>query len=147
MQPWLARDKRLLVAPMRITNRLRKQYLDLFGGQEYADLVRIVSGRLAFKDFLSLLSEHQSVLSPPGRGYDCGRTWQALSVGTVPLVVEDVMFDQRVHTTSGAEFIPHPEQLTAEKLKQLLSGLQDPGRFVEKLDVANWKSLWNSYLC
>ena len=23
-------------------------------------------------------------LSPPGRGYDCGRTWQALALGTVP---------------------------------------------------------------
>ena len=23
-------------------------------------------------------------LSPPGRGYDCGRTWQVLALGSVP---------------------------------------------------------------
>ena len=27
--PWEQRDRRLLVAPMRITNRLRKQYLEV----------------------------------------------------------------------------------------------------------------------
>merc|ERR1712061_617735 len=112
---------------------------------EYQDLVRVVRGRVSLEDFFELLTQHQSVLSPPGRGYDCGRTWQALSVGTVPLVVEDEMFDQRVHTTNGAEFIPRPDQLTPGSLKQVMSSLQDPGKFSEKLYVANWKALWDSY--
>ena len=39
--------------------------------------MRVERGRLALEDYLRLLSEHQATLSPPGRGFDCFRTWQA----------------------------------------------------------------------
>ncbi|CAE8596070.1 unnamed protein product, partial [Polarella glacialis] len=88
-RPWEERDSRLLIAPMRMNNRLRGRYMEVLSSPCYSHIVRIVAGRLTHEEFLVLLSEHQSVLSPPGRGYDCGRTWQALAVGTVPLVVNE----------------------------------------------------------
>ena len=67
-------------------------------------LVHIVTARLELEDFLRLISRHKAVLSPPGRGYDCCRTWQAVAVGTVPLVVNDAAFDQRLHMGLGPQY-------------------------------------------
>ena len=50
----------------------------------------------------------ESTLSPPGRGYDCFRTWQALAVGTVPLVPEDPAYDARL-LELGQRRLPPPK--------------------------------------
>jgi len=145
-RPWERRDRRLLITPMRSNNRFRKRYLEILSGAEYGELVRIVSGHLPHDAFLELLSEHQCILSPPGRGYDCGRTWQALAVGCVPLVVEDRAFDQRLHLEAGPVFVPPPELLTPDALEDVLSNLGDPSRYLDKLEMGHWRKLWSSYL-
>lgn len=49
--------------------------------------VTIVNG-LSFEDYLSEVANHEFVISPPGNGYDCYRTWEALYVGARPVVWE-----------------------------------------------------------
>ncbi len=39
-----------------------------------------------FDGYLRTLAEHRFCLSPPGRGIDTHRTWEALMVGTIPIV-------------------------------------------------------------
>lgn len=39
-----------------------------------------------YADYLETLGQHRFCLSPPGRGIDTHRTWEALLVGTVPIV-------------------------------------------------------------
>mmetsp|Transcript_104840 Transcript_104840/g.291990 ORF Transcript_104840/g.291990 Transcript_104840/m.291990 type:complete len:431 (+) Transcript_104840:185-1477(+) len=144
-KPWACRDRRLLIAPMQ-ANRLRSRYTSVLSGKEYGHLVRIVSQRLCFEAFLALLSEHQSTLSPPGKGHDCYRTWQAISVGTVPLVTYDEHFDPRLYEGVGPRFIPKPDDLTPDCLEQLLSQITDPAGMQERLEVQYWTALWTSYL-
>lgn len=144
--PWPERDRRLLVTPMTRWGRVRKEYLQVLSGDEYQHLVRVVEERLDFESFLRLLSEHQSVLSPPGRGYDCYRTWQALALGTVPLVCFSTSFDQRLYEGSGPEYIPPPDKLTPDILQDLLTGLCDPIRHAGHIEVDFWKSRWGSCL-
>jgi hypothetical protein len=49
--------------------------------------VTIING-LSFEDYLSEVADHEFVISPPGNGYDCHRTWEALYVGARPVVWE-----------------------------------------------------------
>jgi hypothetical protein len=79
--PWADRDRRLLVPPMKCTCRLRAGYLAHLSRPEFAHLVHLERERLPLLDFLRLLARHRAVLSPPGKGYDCLRTWQVLAVG------------------------------------------------------------------
>lgn len=144
-KPWSHRDPRLLLSPMAPRGRLRKQYRRLLGGEAYRNLVRIVEDPLAFDDFLKLLSEHRCVLSPRGKGYDCFRTWEALAVGSVPLVVNDTRFDQRLHS-HGSQYIPLPNELSPTTLDHLLARLEDPGEYAERLKIQYWKTTWDSYL-
>ena len=43
--------------------------------------------------YMEELTQHQFCLSPPGRGIDCFRTWEALNAGVIPIVLKtsDIM--------------------------------------------------------
>jgi len=50
-----------------------------------------------FENYLVELRQHRFALSPPGRGIDTHRTWEALMVGTIPIVMRsplDILYDQ-----------------------------------------------------
>ena len=99
---------------------------------------------------MALLVTHRAVLSPPGRGYDCFRTWEALALGTVPLVVRDETFDQRLFEGSGAAFMPRPEELAGPegpaRLARVLEGLEDPAPCGQVLRMSRWRAEWASHL-
>ena len=40
------------------------------------------------KDYYDLISQYKFILSPPGAGEDCHRTWEALYVGCIPVVIK-----------------------------------------------------------
>merc|ERR1712157_720849 len=56
--PWEQRDRRLLVASMRNTNRLRGRYVEVLSGADYTHLVRFVNERMSLEEFLNVLSMH-----------------------------------------------------------------------------------------
>lgn len=143
--PWEERDSRLLIAPMS-SNRIRSRYIEVLAHEDYRHLVRIVDRRLDFDSFLSLLAEHRYTLSPPGKGFDCYRTWQAIAVGTSPLVVPDELFDMRLYTDSGLLTIPPADKLTPGVLDDILSLATDPACSQGRLEVSFWTRLWDSYL-
>ena len=41
----------------------------------------------AFKDYMDVLKTYKFALAPPGRGIDTHRCWEALMVGTIPIVL------------------------------------------------------------
>lgn len=43
-------------------------------------------GRLNFEAYFQNLASSKFVLSPPGSGFDCYKTWEALLVGCIPIV-------------------------------------------------------------
>jgi hypothetical protein len=43
--------------------------------------------QVAHKEYLEVLSNNMFVASPAGNGFDCHRTWEALYVETIPIVV------------------------------------------------------------
>jgi hypothetical protein len=50
-----------------------------------------------FENYLISLREHRFALSPPGRGLDTHRTWEALMVGTIPIIIRsplDILYDK-----------------------------------------------------
>ena len=83
------------------------------------------------------------MLSPPGRGFDCFRTWQALALGSVPLVPRDQAFDPRLHEL-GPAAIPPPEELTVAGLRALLDGLRPPAQGA--VDLSYWEAEWEGHL-
>jgi len=48
---------------------------------------------ISYKDFNNNLSKYLFVASPRGNGIDCHRTWEALMMGSIPIVKKHFMFD------------------------------------------------------
>ena len=46
----------------------------------------LIAGKIGVRDFLMRLGRHRFVLSPRGNGLDAHRTWEALLVGSIPIV-------------------------------------------------------------
>jgi len=42
-----------------------------------------------FREYMELFRTHKFVISPPGNGRDCHRHWEAILVGTVPIILKD----------------------------------------------------------
>jgi hypothetical protein len=48
---------------------------------------------IPFNDYIEEMSRHRFVISPPGNGIDCHRTWEALYIGCIPIVVKHPIYD------------------------------------------------------
>jgi hypothetical protein len=46
-----------------------------------------------FEDYLFNISTHKFVISPPGNGLDCHRTWESLYLGSIPIVKKNRIYD------------------------------------------------------
>ena len=57
------------------------------------------------------------VLSPPGVGKDCHRTWEALALGAIPIVLRDTPFDQ-VYKGYPVVVVDSWDEITESALRQ-----------------------------
>jgi hypothetical protein len=70
-----------------ITNKDRMNIVDNLNVDYY------VSGSLPFKDYCLDMARYKFVISPPGNGLDNHRTWEALYLGCIPIVIKNSMYD------------------------------------------------------
>mmetsp|Transcript_2614 Transcript_2614/g.4405 ORF Transcript_2614/g.4405 Transcript_2614/m.4405 type:complete len:281 (+) Transcript_2614:1-843(+) len=152
---WEDRDNSVLVIISVRTNPRRQEWMDVLSTSEYQGLVRIVSvsdedgTTKPVDEYLKLMSNHKAVLSPPGFGFDTFRTWEALAVGSAPLIDVDVTktneLDLRLYEETGA-VMASLKQMTPSYLRELISNLQDPRKFADALKIDNWKQNFQRHL-
>jgi hypothetical protein len=70
----------------------RKPALESFRGKPFAH----ITGFKTLTQYLTEMKQYKYVISPPGNGFDCHRTWEALLMGCVPIVkhsLSDPLFE------------------------------------------------------
>lgn len=67
----------------KVRSRVREMFLD----SEYGFL----PPNLTPKEHFAALSQSQFVISPPGNGPDCHRTWEAIALGAIPVVLDGTL--------------------------------------------------------
>lgn len=104
--------------------------------------------RINFREYLQKVKEHTFVMSPPGNGSDCHRTWEALYMGSFPVC------ENNYHNREFAKILPillydDPKKID---LEFLLKGLQEITGKLSKnaytlgaLRAQFWLDLINSY--
>lgn len=76
-----------VMSQMSMTHGERRVVRDLFGRSWGRSEIRVTTeGRMTSDRYLRSLGRHRFILSPRGNGLDSHRTWEALLVGTVPIV-------------------------------------------------------------
>ncbi|CAE7305520.1 unnamed protein product [Symbiodinium natans] len=136
--PWTERSGRLLVPWMRLHcgHRWRRGYRTILASPEYREMVEIVDDKLPFPDYLAQLGS-----------YDCTRTWESVWMGCKPLIYNDTDFDTRHYQRASIPTIPHPDDLSPELLRKLLSSKEEPvASDAEQLHIKYWTSRWKQDL-
>jgi len=91
--------------------------------------------------FYDQMASHPYTLSPPGAGPDCHRHWEAIALGSIPIVLRD----RSTHILRDMPClqVAHWGEVTPGLLEKSLPNLQR--RFFEpcmdKLDMAHWRRI------
>lgn len=127
-------------------NKLLYINFDLKTNKERVDIVQLFEGkswthkaeRKPFNEYLQDLAESKFVLSPEGTSIDCHRTWEAMLVGSIPVVV---------HSTIDAVFEGLPvllvdsfEQVTEEFLNSKYQEMSQKKYQEERLFADYWRN-------
>ena len=93
--------------------------------------------RMGPEQYRQAVSESMFVLSPPGRGLDCHRTWEAIYLGAVPVVLEG---------TLAKSIITGLPILAVESYEQLLSkGHEEMAGLYAQVRVASTRRAFAPY--
>lgn len=90
-------------------------------------------------EYLARLSKSLFVISPPGNGIDCHRIWEALYVGTVPIVERNSAF--RNFTDLPILFIDRWEDVTIDFAKSQITTFYNKLYDLKKLKLGYWREL------
>lgn len=89
-------------------------------------------------NYYKSIKEHAFMLSPPGNGIDCHRTWEILYLGRYP-ILKNVGKLKELYADLPVVFINKYEELTEQFLQQKLSELKTMRFNYEKLKFKYWK--------
>jgi len=88
-----------------------------------------------FEKYIVNMASHKFVVSPPGNGIDCHRTWESLYSGCIPIVIKNYIYD-------GWHNLPI---LQVEDFSQVTNELLDSftrrSFNINKLFISYWKDL------
>ena len=111
------------------TNPYRNTIIELLKNN---NIPYILESNLGFDEYATNMSTCRFVISPPGNGIDCHRTWEALYMGCIPIVIKNEIYDSW----------PNLPILQVEDYGQLTMSILD--EFLEKdfnmddLDMVYW---------
>lgn len=98
---------------------------------------------VSFETYLRHLKQHKFVLSPPGNGPDCHRTWEALTMGTIP-IVEKSQHSLLLFEDLPVIMVDRWEEVTPEFLKNRYTPF-DPKK-LKKLKLSYWVKMIEDHL-
>lgn len=84
----LNEKEEVIYVNFNLTNSSRKNLVD-----SLSHLNLKITNNLPFNKYIEDMSRCRFVLSPPGNGVDCHRTWEALYVGCVPIVIKNKLYN------------------------------------------------------
>ena len=96
-----------------------------------------------FKEYLLEMSEYLFVLSPFGYGLDCFRTWEALLVGSIPVVHSSTL--NPLYEGLPVIIVENWEEVTEEFLEKKYQEIKDKHYNKDKLFLPYWVNLIKDY--
>ena len=93
---------------------------------------------ISFPDYIDNCYNHKFVVSPPGNGIDCHRTWETLYLGGIPIVKSSVLIDS--FRSLPMLIVEDYEILTEELLNIIWNEFQERDFDYSKMTLTYWKN-------
>jgi len=97
--------------------------------------------RVSYTTYVSEMASHRFVVSPPGNGVDCHRTWESLYLGSIPIVKDSVCM--RAFAPVGLMGVPDISEISKLELREYFEHSRQVGD-LRLLFFSYWKSLISS---
>jgi hypothetical protein len=110
----------------------RQAVCDIFQHKSFC----YVAQKKSFRDYLTDIASSQFVLSPPGNGFDCHRTWEALYLGAIPLVQSSSM--NKAFEGMPVIIVDNWRWVTKEFLEQKYNEIKKSSYTTHKLYADYW---------
>ncbi len=127
------------------THEERSLVKSLFTDKEYVTW----NSHVPFKEYIAEMAQHKFTLSPRGLGPDCYRTWEALLVGTIP-IVKTSFFDE-IYEGLPVLIVDNWEEVTEEYLEEHYEKMLSIEFDMKRLSIEYWyekieetKRLWQN---
>lgn len=89
--------------------------------------------------YLQHIARHKYVISPPGHGTDCFRHWEAMYLGTIPIVLKGVNMGH--YHDYPILFVGDYKDVTPELLNQRYEGIKSRTFDRRRLFMTYWKDI------
>jgi hypothetical protein len=120
------------------TNREERTHVkSLFTDQKW---VTATEG-LSIEEYYFDLAQHKFAFSPPGNGVDCHRTWEALYLGVVPIVINSANMDE--FSELPILFVNNWEDISYTYLEEKYEEMRCKLFDLSKMKISYWKKRIN----
>lgn len=89
------------------------------------------------------MARSKFVLSPPGNGLDCYRTWEALYLGSIPIILQTSI--NRIFDKLPVFIVNSYDEITPQLLEQVYQNMTRQKYDYNRLYKGYWQHLINSY--
>lgn len=118
----------------------REGLYEMFGGEPWVTCEGgTLDNYIPVQDFYKNIQRHAYVLSPAGAGLDCHRHWEAIALGSIPIVLRSKAVE--LLEDMPCLIVGDWSEVTENRLLAELGGLQE--RFswdsMQKLDMRYWR--------
>lgn len=120
------------------TNIRRKKIVDSLANKPFIRTELLGNGN-SYDNYIVNLLKYKFIISPPGNGIDCHRTWEALYLNRIP-VLEKNKFNENVYGDMPAMMVDDYSTLTEEMMCDFLKN-ELPKKKTDKLCPEYWRSL------
>lgn len=125
-----------------MTNQTERQRVHaLFNQKAYCKVFMDAKNRgwQSFKNYLKDITRTQFIISPHGAGLDCHRTWEALLLGSIPVVQSSTL--DGLYADLPVVIVPKWSQVTRKLLRARLQVYSTQSFKLEKLFFPYWADL------
>ena len=120
---------------IKTNKKIRKPIWDYFSKHSFNGMVYLGT-KTDQNSYLNEIPNFKFVLSPPGNGLDCHRTWECLLLGSYPIVLSSTL--NPLYEDLPVLIVNHWEEITPKLLKKKYKEFQSKEWNLKKLYFNYW---------
>ena len=129
------KKERLIYFNCSATNNARNEVYDYFNGQKFCSQ----APRKPWNEYLLEMARSKFVISPRGNGLDCHRTWEALLMGSFPIVKTSTL--DKLYEGLPVWIVTEWSEVTEESLHKKYLEFSSNNYTSEKIYADYWLNL------
>lgn len=124
--------------PRKLIERDRERAKLLLKMDDYP-WITVQFTKIPFQNYLEFLSNHKFVLSPEGKGLDCHRTWEALYLKSIPVILQNNYL--RCYDDLPVVVVKDYSEISEDFLAEQYERISDNHFNFDKLKKGYWDAL------